>query len=714
MTAKGIFQDMMKSKSIYTILSLILAFLFTSSTPAEVNVQKDEILMKLVYNSLKANHYAPKSMDNSYSSDVFDLYIQRLDYTKRFFLQEDIDLLEKYRDKIDDEVRGSTYEFFDLSIELLEKRIAEAQDYYSKALNKSFDFEKEEFIELDGEKREFLKTKKELKERWYQTMKYETLIRLNNAYDKNEKVEEEGEKKSFKEMEEKAREKVLKNTNNWFDRLNKQERDDWVSIYINCLANVYDPHTGYYPPKDKEDFDIQMSGRFEGIGARLSEKDGYIEIVDIIPGSASWKLGELEVGDLILEVSNENETVDVVGMRVDHAVKYIRGPKGTPVTLTVKKKDGEIANITITRDVVELEQTYARSTVLKKDSTEEGVGYIYLPKFYANFNSKDGRTCSADVAAEVEKLKAENVSGMIIDLRNNGGGSLQDVVKIAGLFIESGPIVQVKDRYRPAYILKDTDPEVLYDGPLVIMTNFFSASASEILAAAMQDYNRAIVMGSTSTFGKGTVQSFVNLDQYVDRLLKGKDSDELPSLGSIKMTFQKFYRIDGRSTQLKGVTPDIILPDDYQEIELGEKEQDFALEWDEIEEAKYTSQYPEGFQDKLSIARERSYQRIDTSSAFNQTELYAEKLKSQQEQTFVPVNFQAYRDFQANRKEENKEFKVKAKKIKDLNVFPVKDDALMMESDSVFSAKREKWFKKIQKDRYIDEAVHVIRDINSL
>ena len=361
-----------------------------------------------------------------------------------------------------------------------------------------------------------------------------------------------------------------------------------------------------------------------------------------------------------------------------------------------------------------IESVVIRSTVLKNSHVDDGVGYIYLPKFYANFNSEDGRTCSEDVAIEVEKLKKENVSGIIIDLRNNGGGSLQDVVKIAGLFIDSGPIVQVKARNRPPYILRDTEPGTLYDGPLVIMTNFFSASASEILAAAIQDYNRGIVIGSKSTFGKGTVQSFVDLDRYVNVLLNESESEDFPSLGSVKMTFQKFYRIDGRSTQLKGVRPDIILPDTYEEIELGEKEQDFALGWDEIPESEYTTAYPEAFTDKLSLARQQSEARIDTSDVFNLIHKNAHRLKKQREETSMPLNFAEYKALQEKRKEENKAMDKTKSKIEDLIITAISDDQILMEQDSVFRAKREKWFNNLNKDYYLNEAVNVVGDINSL
>lgn len=668
--------------------------------------------MKLVYNSLSANHYQPRDLNDTYSADVYDLFLKRLDYSKRFFLQEDIEKLKVYRNDLDNEIKSSTYNFLDLSIEILDKRIEEARSYYESILKKPFDFSQDDKFETDSEKRDYATTKKELKERWFYSMKYETLVRLNTSVIRNQDKEEE-EQKTFQELEEEARKKILENTERWFDRLAKQERDDWISLYINTLANVYDPHTGYFPPKDKEDFDIEMSGRFEGIGARLMQKDDYIEVSEIIPGSASWKQGELEAGDLILEVGSGDELTDVVGMRVDHAVKYIRGEKGTEVRLTVKKKDGVIKTIPIIRDVVELEQTYARSSIIKNPKVENGVGYVYLPKFYANFNSEDGRTSAGDVKAEVEKLKEENVSGIIIDLRNNGGGSLQDVVKIAGLFIETGPIVQVKARNRPPYILKDTDPEVVYDGPLVIMTNFFSASASEILAAAMQDYHRGIVVGSESTFGKGTVQSFVDLDRYVNVLRDKKDTDVFPSLGSLKMTFQKFYRIDGRSTQLRGVRPDIILPDTYEKIDLGEKEQDFALGWDEIPQSVYTTAFPEAHMDNLSLAKLKSNNRIDTSTVFQLIHENAIRLKEQREETLISLNFDNYNALQERRKEENKSMDKTKSKIKTLEVNAISEDKVLMEQDSVFSAKREKWFSNLKKDYYLNEAVNVIGDINN-
>ena len=355
--------------------------------------------------------------------------------------------------------------------------------------------------------------------------------------------------------------------------MDKIDESDWLSIYLNSITTIYDPHTAYFPPQDKENFDIAMSGQLEGIGARLTSKGGFIVVAEIVPGSACWRQGQLKVGDKILKVGQgDEEPIDITDMRTDHAVKYIRGKKGTEVRLTVKQVDGSVITIPIIRDIVILEETYTKSAVI------DNKGYINLPKFYADFSGNGGRDCSDDVKNEILKLKEEGVEGIILDLRNNGGGSLQDVVEMAGLFIKEGPIVQVKAKVGKPRVYSDTDESVYYDGPLVVMVNTYSASASEILAAAMQDYGRAVIVGgSPTTFGKGTVQRAFDLDGFVSEAY-----DEIKPLGALKLTLQKFYRIDGGTTQLKGVTPDIILPDTWSYLNVGEKDQEFPIPWDEI------------------------------------------------------------------------------------------------------------------------------------
>ncbi|MEO1715046.1 MAG: S41 family peptidase, partial [Bacteroidota bacterium] len=369
---------------------------------------------------------------------------------------------------------------------------------------------------------------------------------------------------------------VLKTFDDWYERLEKRKRSDYLSIYINSITNVFDPHTSYFEPIEKQNFDINMSGKLEGIGARLQSDGNYTKITSVIVGGPAWKQGDLKENDKIMKVAQDGEDpIDVTGMQLDDVVSQIRGEKGTKVILTVKKIDGSIADIEIVRDVVILEEGFAKSLILHTTAKEK-VGFISLPRFYDDFYDEEGRSCARDVATEIDKLKKENVRGIILDLRNNGGGSLRDVVTMSGFFIEKGPIVQVKARGRSPEVLEDNDPSVKWDGHLIVMVNQFSASASEILAAALQDYERAVIVGSTSTFGKGTVQRFYNLDRAIPGY------SELKPFGEIKLTTQKFYRIDGGSTQLKGVTPDIILPDMYSYIETGEKEQEYPMNWTQI------------------------------------------------------------------------------------------------------------------------------------
>jgi len=385
--------------------------------------------------------------------------------------------------------------------------------------------------------------------------------------------------KNFEELEKSARAKVLKQNNDYFRRMGQLERKDYFALYLNAINGSYDPHTSFFPPKDKEDFDIRMSGQLEGIGATLQQKDEYIKVVNIVPGSPSWKQGELKAGDLILKVAQgDDEPLDLIGMRLDKAVKFIRGKKGTTVKLTVKKVDGSTKVISIIRDVVVIEATYAKSVIVTTKDTHKRIGYIYLPSFYVNFNKKGGGRRSADdVLKEINKLKTEGVDGMIIDLRNDGGGSLQDVVTMGGYFIKKGPIVQVKQKGKKAETLSDTDPKIQYDGPLAIMVNSNSASASEIFAAAMQDYGRGIIIGEQS-FGKGTVQNLIDLNRFMPT----KDK----KLGKLKITIAKFYRITGSSTQKLGVMPEIEFPS-IPRTDFGEASRPSALKWDQIRTAKF-------------------------------------------------------------------------------------------------------------------------------
>ena len=674
-----------------------------------INREKEFVLTDLVFNALRIAHYDKKIIDDEFSRQVFDLYIERLDYTKKFLLKKDIDRLRQYRDKIDDELKTNNSEFFELSAELINQRIDDAEKYYKEILAQPFDYKKNEYIEVDDKKNDWAEDETALRDSWRKALKYQTLLEINTKLELQETAKEKNdttiEQKSFEEIEKAAREKVRKRNEDWFRRLKQVEHFDRLSTFLNAIANDYDPHTGYFPPKDKEDFDISISGQLEGIGATLQEKDGYIKVVRVMPGSPSWKQGELKANDLILKVAQgEEDYVDVVGMRLDKAVKMIRGKKGTTVRLFVKHVDGTTQEIPIVRDVVIIEETYAKSVIVTTPETGKRIGYIYLPQFYVNFNKKDGgRRCSDDVLKEIYKLKNEKIDGMIIDLRNNGGGSLPDVVKMAGFFIKEGPIVQVKQNGARQGVLKDTDPEVYYSGPMAVMVNGNSASASEIFAAALQDYGRAVIVGSKFTFGKGTVQRFIDLDQVVNAR-----QNDLKPFGALKLTFQKFYRINGGSTQLKGVASDIVFPDNMMYLDYGERELKHHLKWDKIEPAAYQKVEPVKNLTKIEAA---SQKRIDRDPDFQMIKKKAKRIKQVREETEIPLNLDKFREMQKNLKKENDYYSKLMTDTTAVKVIPLEADMMFIEKDTVKMESAKQWHKNLSKDIYIKETIHVLSDI---
>ena len=657
-----------------------------------------DILLQAITQNLAHQHYDPVKLDNKFSEKAFDLYLNNLDPNKRLFLASDVKKLSKYKNEIDDQTLNGSYEFLDESIEVLEKRIALTEGFFTEILAKPFDFDLKEDVEF-GDDIPYVKTEKELKDRWRKYLKYNVLTRLHsNMEAQKNRVDSGAIAVSFDSLETKARNGVLKTHQDWYKRLKRLDRKDRISIYVNSLTAVYDPHTNYYPPKDKENFDIQMSGRLEGIGAQLQEKDGYIKVTRIVPGGPASLQGELKENDLILKVAQENEDpVEIIDWKIDEAVKLIRGKKGTIVTLTVRKPDGSLQDIKITRDVVVLEETYAKSLIIK-DEDAHSAGYIFLPSFYADFGNPLGRFSWQDVKKEVEKLKEEGVNGIIIDLRNNGGGSLDDVVKMAGLFIDEGPVVQIKEKGRRAHVMRDTRPGTEWDGALVIMVNEFSASASEILAAAMQDYSRAVVIGSANTHGKGTVQRFLDLNQSI----RGKSW----RLGHIKLTTQKFYRINGDATQLKGVSSDVLVPDFYMYLETGEKEHDHPLSWDQIESSDYmpTNSVP-------SQVISNSEERVNGNETFNLIEENAVRWKQQRDDNSYPLSYQSYAQEQETEKLEDKKY---SSILKDsipgfIALNPSVDVEYISQQESR-TKRNQDWKSSVVKDPYIYEALQIIQD----
>ncbi|MCB0547758.1 MAG: carboxy terminal-processing peptidase [Phaeodactylibacter sp.] len=687
---------------------LAIALLAAAIYPQVDDGEKEAVLMQSIISGFNQLHFRPKAIDDDFSEDVYDFYMEQLDGSRRFLTQKDIKKLEAYKYKLDDEINATSFEFFNLAQELRKGAFSKTQTYYREALAQPFDYDKEETIELDGEKRAYAKNDAELREFWYKYAKYETVQRLALKIEEQEKKGEEEEKSSFEKLEKESREEVLEFFDDWYNRMEKLKREDYLSGYLNAITHIFDPHSEYYQPIDKENFDIQLSGRLEGIGASLRSEGDYTKVVRIVVGGPAWKQKQLDEDDIILKVKQEEEPdpVDITGMQINDVVQLIRGKKGTNVTLTIKKIDGTVKDITIERDVVILEEQFAKSLILQGSEEGEKIGYINLPSFYGDFRNSDGQSCAKDIERELEKLKAEGVDGIILDLRYNGGGYLTEVQKMTGYFIEKGPVVQVKSRGSEPEVLRDIDPRVQYDGPLIVMVNTYSASASEILAAALQDYGRAIIVGSKSTFGKGTVQRFLDLDRTI------RGYNEIKPLGEIKLTIQKFFRINGGSNQLKGVESDIVLPDNFHYITTGERDREYAMEWTEIEPAEY-SQNVMNIQNMDEIRR-RSEQRIAQDPTFQKVLDNAQRLKEQRDFSEYPLQLSAYQALLEKQEEEAKKFEGLFDDEVNHGVANLKEDMPQIELDESRKARNDDWVKSVTKDIYIKETVNIMHDLIEL
>lgn len=709
-------------KIILIVLAISAALWSFMPKKEKADPEKEALLMELLTYVIKNGHYAPSEINNEFSAKVYKEYIKAIDPNKRFLLQADIDELNQYEFLIDDFILARRFDLFDKSYQILQKRMKESQAIYKEILSQPFDFSVKEEINTDFDKMPFAKDEAALKERWRKQLKLNVLsniedkIKLQEGQDVEEESFEEPneeikitekktvkkepvEKKSMEELEKEARESTLKSLNEYFEAIEEISRTEWLSVYINSILEQFDPHTSYFAPEDKEKFDVSMSGSMEGIGAQLRKKNDYTEITEIIPGGPAWKGKELENGDMIMKVAQGNEEpVDIAGMRLENVVKMIKGKKNTEVRLTVKKVDGTIKVISIMRDKFELEETYAKSVII--DTKDGKYGMIQLPKFYIDFETKDNRNAFTDVAKEIEYLKQQNVKGIIMDLRNNGGGSLQTVVDMVGLFIEQGPVVQVKSQKGARNVLFDKDQKVQWDGPLVVLINNYSASASEIFAAAIQDYNRGLILGSKHSFGKGTVQNMFDLNS----LLKLDNVD----LGAIKFTSQKFYRVNGGSTQLKGVESDIVLPDRFSHIDTGERDRENAMPWDKIEKANYKP-----LANNFKKAIENSNKRVLNNSQFILIDENAQWISQRKDENVFSLN---YDDFT----KKSKEIEEKAKKFKALKDYKnsLKFTSLPYEealfaNDSILKRKRDRWHEGLNNDVYVEESVNVLQEITS-
>lgn len=707
----------MKKNFTLALLVILVAVASCSFTNKSFeNDDKDKLLLDLITYVLERGHYEPKDLNDNFSSNVFDDFVDILDPTKRYFLASDVREFEKYRFQIDDEIKNTDITFFNVVYQRLMLRMNEAKDIYNEVLSKPFDYTIEETINIDYKDQEYAANKKQLKERWRKQLKYNTLGVFDNKAENRIAEADQLAKTGVvttvltlddiagaideEATEEEARENTKKTLDEFFDFIDDLERKDWFVQYINTIVDEFDPHTFYFAPDDKEKFDIGMSGKFEGIGARLQKKPEGARIMEIISGGPVWKEQSLEVGDEILKVGQDGEEpIDIVGMRLDDAIKLIKGPKGTVVDLTVRRVDGTIEEVSITRDVVLLEESYAKSATVEREDHKYGL--INLPKFYVDFEDYTERNAATDVAKEVERLKQAGVEGIVLDLRDNGGGSLKTVVEMAGLFIKDGPIVQVRSSGQRKEVHEDKDERIQWDGPLVILVNELSASASEILAAAMQDYKRAVVIGSKQTFGKGTVQNVIPLDNIVR-------SNEHGDLGAIKLTTQKFYRINGGSTQLEGVKSDIVVPDRYSYIDLGERDQENPLGWDKITPADY--EIWDGYID-FETAVANSKKRMADNPQIKLIEENAKWLKEQQDETVISLDYNSFKEREETAKKRSEHFKSLREYDSKLTFESLKYETELFTQDSVLREKRDRWHKDLAKDIYVEEAVNVLRDL---
>lgn len=709
----------------YKVLLLVLGLsisLWSFIPNKATDPEKDKLLLELLTFVLEKAHYSPASIDDNFSKGVYKNYLETLDPSKRFFIQSDIIEFSKFETQIDDQIRNKDLAFFDLTYSRLMQRIKESKNFSKYVLVKPIDYNIDESFNVDYEKSPYANSLAELMEKWRKQVKLSTLSTLvdklkvednkkNGVIDSTvDKISEFKAKKlkpisnsppkSYEELEKETRADASKTLDQYYENTDELDRSDYFAMYINTIAERFDPHTSYFAPEAKEKFDVEISGTLEGIGARLQKKDDLVEISELISGGPAWRGKELEEGDLIMKVAQGKDTgIDVAGMKLNDVVKKIKGHKGTEVVLTVRKQDGTIKEISIIRDIVELEETYVKSSIVEKNGLKYGV--IYLPKFYINFENKDGRDAGKDMATEVKRLKEEGVNGIVLDVRNDGGGSLRTVVDIAGLFIADGPIVQIKSSNKSQEVLYDRDKKIEWDGPLVVMVNGYSASASEILAAAIQDYKRGIIIGSKQTYGKGTVQNVSNLNDFVR-------NSNVGDLGALKTTVQKFYRINGGSTQLEGVSSDVAMPDRYMYLKNGERDVDNAMPWDKIDATQYNVWDKQaGFNSAIANSKTR----IENNSYFKLIEKNAKWLDERNKEFDFSLNINTFKSVREKLENTAKTFKTIIKYSNNLNFTSLPYETDLMKTDLALKDKREDWHKNLSRDIYIEEAINVLDDL---
>jgi carboxyl-terminal processing protease len=684
------------------IFSSLFLFVFCFNTLQNKEEEEFKTILKKVRTRLSTDHFSPSVLDDDFSQKVFKNYLENLDGGKRFFLQEDIDSFKLHENKLDDYFKNQDLGFYNQSMEVFHKRLDDLGFLINQLLVQEIDLNKDEvyFIETaENKESKYAQNPTEWREKWRKYVKSQLVQELYTL-----QSIEENKNKTENELLIEAKSSVKDNLDDLFRRFKKRKNKDFFGVYINSHLEVYDPHTTYFSPKDKEDFEVNISGQLEGIGAKLEDKKGYATISELIIGGPAWKSKELEPGDKIIKVAQgKDEPVDIIGMLLDESIRLIRGKKGSTVVLTIKKKDNSIKRISIVRDVIEYGETFAKSVIIKNEKGQK-YGLIYLPEFYVNMNDRNGRNAASDVKIEIQKLKKEGIVGLIFDVRDNGGGSLPICSEIVGEFIEKGPVVQVKGgKNIDADVLEDSDKNVSWAGPMVVLVNEFSASASEILAAALQDYKRAVIIGSKKTYGKGTVQSYRN---SLNELFEFSDHD----YGGMKLTTQKFYRIDGGSTQLKGVESDIIIPNEYAYTDVSESNKPYSLQWDKIEKTNFM---PWNGKFDLEKIKSKSAERLNKEVYSKNMERKAKWIKQMTDNKQIPISIAKYKSFISENEKTTKQFDSILKYDNKL-IFVLPKATVIpknTEEQKSFKAKSEDWHAKLKKDFTINEALMVLSNM---
>lgn len=705
---------MFKKLKINTLLLFIplttLAFCFNSPKNDD---EKMSTIMISVKNTLSYLHYSPRPINDAYSADVYKQYFDMIDASKRYFLQSDMNEFEKHRTKLDDYLNRGDLSFYKLTVDRLYQRVDEIDKISQTILSAPLNFDEEETLVLEPKLKKNPVNAAELSAEWKKYIKYNILQEMESLSakeqlqkEKKDSVQKFNLKDTIKleiltpeQKRIKATEEVKDMLTDTFRRFKKRNKMDWFTVYMNAYTEVFDPHTNYFSPKNKEDFDTNFTGKVIGIGAIIQEKRGYLYLGALTIGAPAWKSKQLSEGDKILKVRSKpnEEAVNVVGMLSDEAVRLIRGEKGTKVTLTVEKKDKSIKEVTMVREEVAIEDTFARSIIINSADGRK-YGFLNLPSFNADFEDSKGRNASDDIKNELIKLKAQNVEGIILDLRNNGGGSLTEVGDIMGLFMNAGPYVQVKDGNGKIQTLKNRTNAPVWTGPLIIMQNELSASASEILAGAVQDYGRGIVIGSPQSFGKGTVQTFVDLNRFLN------SNDDF---GSLKLTIQKFYRVTGESTQRKGIESDIKMKDFFTYAEIGERYDDYALPWDKIPAAVYQ---PLNFLQVNSLLKSAE-SRLATNKNYQLMQESAQWKERLDKEETISLNQNKFSALMKERKAQIEKFRALEKYNNGLKFTLNPDEVEREKKDEAFAKKTQNWTKSLQRDMYLQEAVAIASQI---